>query len=317
MALTYLDIVNMAIGEAKLTLDPLTSSDFASPPRTRLYDDIKRWVNVAYRDALARRKELFSRVERATIYTWPRLQVSGLTYVPSVDDVLESQDSGIRFTVKRRTSAEADENSSEIEYTLEVEFDSAYAPPQYLRIGEVLDRISPSPATDVGYVKGQGYIKLQDEVPGLLYPKEDTFMLASTDPSYGQAPLPLPVWSIQDHEDTVVGWSDAYPTYLCKTPQGTYRLNQYTNKQVKLSFMFTKKMPELVDYDDVPTELPEHFHELLVWKTVVEIADFNNDQRLFARANKRVESFTNWQDRDELPSPFLDVYRFDGHTGSY
>lgn len=317
MALTYLDIVNRAIGEAKLTLDPLTSSDFANPPRTRLYDDIKRWVNVAYRDTLARRKELFSRVERATIYTWPRIQVSGLTYIPSVDDVLESADSETRFTVKRRTTAEDDENSSEVEYTLEVEFDTAYTPAEYLRIGESLHRVSPSPALNVGYVKGQGYIKLQDEVPGLLYPKEDTFTLSSMDPSYGQAPLPIPVWGIQEPEDSVIGWSAGYPTCLYKTPQGTYRLNQYTNKLLKLSFSYTKKMPELVDYDDIPTELPEHFHELLVWKTVVEIADFNGDTRLFARANKRVESFTNWQDRDELPSPFLDVYRFDGHTGSY
>ncbi len=317
MPLTYLDIVNTAIAEAKLTLDPLTSSDFDDPPRTRLYNDIKRWVNVAYKDMLTRRKEQFSRVERTLISVWPRVQVAGLTYIPSVGDVLEGTTSGVRFEVKERKIAEDVENSADVEYTLGVEFDTSYAPGQYLQIGEQLDRISPTTGTAVGYIKGPGYIKMEEEVAGLSSILEDSVVLYVDGNYVGGVTLPVTPWSTTTPETSAVAWSAAYPTELYKTRQGTYRLSPYFNNVMKIGFSYVKAIPTLVEYDDVPVELPDDFHDMLVWRTVIEIADFNNDTRLYARANKRLESYLQWQDSDQLPTPFMDIYRFDGHTGAY
>lgn len=316
MSLTYLEIVNNAILEGKVTLDPLTSANFADPPRTRLYNDIKRWVNIAYKELLMRRNEAFSRSERAIITVYPRLQLSGLTYVPSVNDVLEGATSGVRFTVIGVHTAEDVDNSADVERTVSVEF-STTTPPQYLILGEVVDRISPAAATSVGIVKGAGYFDLRQEVDGLNYVVENSLAIEMTEDATMLTPVRMVSWDYMLPEQLAVPWTNASPSLMYKNRQGTYGLWPHINRPTRLAFSYVRTLPSLTDWDDIPSELPEDYHDLIMWKTVAELADFNNDTRLFARANKHVENYLNWQERDEMPKVFLDLYRFDANSGRY
>ena len=311
--LTYLDIVNTVIAESKLSLDPLTSSNFDSPPRTRLYDDIKRWVNTSYKELLLRRKELFTRNERAVITVWPRVHLSGLTYIPSVGDVLEDTDSGLEFTVMSVSEAEDVNNSPVVERTVGVEFIEGVAPSE-LKVGAILNRLLPTPLAAVAEVKGPGYIDFREEVPGLDYIVEDS--LAITDTPYRiNAVIPPWGWDLTDR--LVSPFTAGTPLTLYKTRQGTYGIYPVGDKPLTLTFSYVRALPTLVAWDDVPGDVPPSYIDLIMWKTVAEVADFNNDTKLFSRANKHVELYTTWQERDEMPNVVLDLYRFDGHTGTY
>lgn len=316
MALTFLEIVNTAIMEGKVTLDPLTSANFADPPRTRLYNDIKRWVNVAYKELLLRRNEAFSRSERAIVVVYPRLQLNDLAYIPSIGDVLEGATSGVRFSVLDVHTAEDVDNSATIERTVSVDFTST-TPPQYLILGERIDRISPSPAADVGEIKGAGYIDFKQEVPGLAYVVDDSLTIEATENATMLTPVRMVNWDYMLPEQLAVPWTNASPSLMYKNRQGTYGLWPHINRPTRISFSYIRSIPQLSAWDDIPVELPADYHDLIVWKTVVELADFNNDTRLFARANKHVETYLSWQERDEMPKVFMDLYRFDGNSGAY
>ena len=74
--LTYLYLVNTTLAEAKITLDPLTEANFADPPRTAMYNNVKRWVNEDLLALLTTRNEWFTRKERAVVEIYPRLQLA-------------------------------------------------------------------------------------------------------------------------------------------------------------------------------------------------------------------------------------------------
>src|SRR5688572_9729936 len=92
---TFLELVNGAISEAKATLDPLTSANFADPPRTMLYNKFKEWVNRAYKELLLDRNEWFFQKERTVTSIGPRIHVvaKNVSYVPLVGDTLRGQTS--------------------------------------------------------------------------------------------------------------------------------------------------------------------------------------------------------------------------------
>lgn len=313
---TYLDIVNNVILESKATLDPLTAANFDNPPRTRLYNDIKRWVNVAYKELLMRRNEAFSRSERAIVYVWPRLQISGLNYTPSIGDVLKGQTSGVMFTVMGVHTAEDVDNSNTLEFTLSVSFLST-TPPQYMVLGEQVTRMSPVYETDVGHVKGAGYIDFKQEVSGLAYVDDDSIAIEMTSNATMLTPVRMVPWDSMLPEQLAVPWTNESPSLMYKNRQGTYGLWPHINRQTRISFSYVRTLPQLVEWDDEPTELPPDYSDLIMWKAVAELADFDSNTRLFARANKHIEFYLNTQERDEMPTVFLDLYRFDGNSGSY
>lgn len=316
MSLNFLEIVNNVILESKTTLDPLTAANFDDPPRTRLYNDIKRWINVAYKELLLRRNEAFSRSERAVLSVLPRLQISGLSYTPAVDDVLQGAISGVQFTVKGVHTAEDVDNSATLEFTLSVEF-ASFTPPQYMILGETVDRMSPTYEAGVGYVKGAGYIDFKQEVAGLAYVDEDSMAIEMTPNATTLTPVRLMPCDYMLPEQLAVPWTNQSPALMYKNRQGTYGIWPHINRPTRIAFSYVRTLPQLAEWDDVPSELPSDYHDMLVWKAVVELADFDNNTRLFARANKHLETYIGWQERDEMPAVVVDLYRFDGNGGSY
>lgn len=306
----FLQIVNDAIAESKVSLDPLTSSDFADPPRTVMYNNFKRWVNIAYKEALLRRNELYTRKERALVTVWPRIHVTGLSYVPSDGDVLISQESGVTFTVMDVHDYEDVEDDTTIEYTLSVSFLSNTTP-NNLKMGEIFDRVSPSPATSVGSYKGPGFYIFDDLVENFGSMDMDTVRVYTENSEETGYPVASVNWEAWDSSYFMYPWVHGAPQYITKNRQGAFIMYPMIQDSAKLSFYFNKSIPQLSAWNDIPVELPEDYDDYLMWKTVEEFADFDNNTRLFARAHKHVEQYTNWLDRDHKPLPSMDLYRFD------
>lgn len=309
----FLEIVNTAIAESKVTLDPLTSANFADPPRTVLYDHFKRWVNVAYKEIVLRRTEMFTRTERALVTVWPRIHVTGLTYLPQIGDKWVAQSSSVTFTIVGVHDFEDVENDTTVERTLSIQFADDQNPSQ-LQKGESFDLVLPSLATGVATYKNVGFYEFSELVPNFSLLDMDTVKAYHTNDSYNGGHIINAVdWGSWDPSYYLFPWINGTPLYITRTPLGTYSLYPMLHDSTMLSFNFAKSTHQLVNWDDQPYELPEGYDDLLMWKTIEEYADWDGNTKVFSRARKHSEQYINWADRDHKPLPSMDLYRFDGH----
>lgn len=320
---TFLDLVNNAIYETKVTLDPLTSGNFASPPRTSMYQRFKNWVNMAYHELLMERKEWYFRSERATVDIWPRIHVAGLdvAFTPAVGDVLVGQSSGVQLTVQGVHTFEDVEGDTVNEFTLSVTANSGYDLTNLI-LKENFSRTSPTTFANGCYLKGTGQYSFTDLVTNLEAidlnhvrvenipvdaVTEGLTMLTNERPLI---PVVWEEWANTIASSNYVGWLADMPIYISRTPQGKYELYPQPDGHRLLSFNFTSKLPTLSASTDTPALLPEQFHDYLMWRAVQEYADFDQQAKLFMRASKHVERYSMWLHRDQLQTPRFDTSRF-------
>lgn len=311
-AKTFLDLVNEAIYETKVSLDPLNTGNFSNPPRTVLYNRFKSWVNMGYRELQMKRKEWFFRKERATVELYPRLQLAGLTYIPVVGDTIEGASSGVEFTVISVGTLEDIEGDSLEERTVSV-MPVAGFDLQNLILRETLNTVSSTPVINIGYLKGLGRYGFASLVPSLetidmgsVEAHRPAAVAASEGLSLGANTtnvvfVPWHEWGVKFEVDTFPNWTTDLPQYVTQAPDGNYEFYPMPQTNFYVSFDFTRTLAELVLYSDTPAALPERYHEYLMWRAVQEYADFDSQSKLFMRAQKHVEEYLYWLSRDQLP----------------
>lgn len=312
--MNYLQIVNDAMAECKVSLDPLTSVNFASPPRTALYDHFKRWANDVYRELMIERPQWFFRKERTVIQLWPRLHLSGLSYTPAPGDVMRGQESGTQFTVVAVRNYEDNEESTVVERTVDVEFDDS-SDPRNFAPNEPLDLISPVPATDVGFVAFSGRYNFADELQGFSELDINSVNTYYNDSNVGERLVPVlwKNWVNRFNYHPYGGVSS--PGYITRAPDGNYELFPQPIEPFFLGFDYTRDFPDMVDYDDTPVGVPEDYQQILVWLTVAEYADWDSNTRVYARAAKKLRMYDYFLFRDEIPEVGFGRSRFDFPQG--
>jgi hypothetical protein len=315
-ARTFLDLVNGAIYETKVVLDPLTSVNFASPPRTTMYVRFQNWINMAYKELLMKRNEYFFRKERATVSVWPRIHIAGLaggTFVPAIGDTLVGQSSLVQLTVKNVYTFEDVETDTVNEYTIGVAPVSGYDL-QNLILGELFDKTNGTPAVGSSTLKGIGQYNFATMVTNLesidmysVYAEKTVAnaVLEGSNITTNQVkltPVPWEDWYATVNSSNYQNWLGDMPVYISKTPQGWYELFPQPAGNILLSFDFTSKPPQMAIYSDTPALLPDQFHDYLMWRAVQEYADFDSQTKLFIRATKHVEEYLYMINRDQLPT---------------
>lgn len=306
MSKTFLELVNEAIDESKVTLDPLTSANFNDPPRTAMYNRFKRWINNAYTELFLARNEWYFRKERTTLVIWPRLHLAGLVTIPSVGDELTAASSGVMFTVKAVHDFEDIEGDTETERTISVEF-SSDSNPANLLVREEFEGTDGTTTYAAGYFKGFGRYDFRSDVDNLqaihpdsvrIYDTPTNYVAGATLPPQGDTVTYVP-WEEWRLEYDFYPCTGSYPNVISETPLGSYALYPFPLNSYVLGFDFTRKAPQMSAYDDTPEALPEEYHDYLIWKAVEEFADFDSNPRLFSRAIKHTRQYWNWMDRDQ------------------
>lgn len=318
---TYMELVNDAIDECKVSLDPLTSLNFASPPRTLLYNLFKKWTNRAYRDILIDRNEWYFRKERATVTVYPRLQL--LLPGPGVvlaGDVLEGVSSGVQFEIVAVHATEDVELSALTEYTVSVEYlgEPSYA--DNLILNEEFDRIAPSPDASLGTIKGRGRYSFHELVTGFDELDEHSVYIQ---PSVASATSPYP-GDLQPAPALIVlpveNWAgrfDAFnapsgrPGYIVRTDDGLYDFYPRPNLPYDVSFSYTQDASSMTLYNDTPNLLDPMYDEKIMWGTIMAYADWDKQGQLFARAKKAYDRWDYLMRRDSLPTITLGLHKFD------
>lgn len=306
---TYLQLVNEAMAEAKVSVDPLTSSDFATNTSHLLYSRFKKWVNAAYEELFMDRREWLFRKERAVVTIWPRLYMGAMTYTPSPGDVLVGASSGTIVTVKSVHTFEDAEQSTPLELTLSVEFD-ATTPPRNLIMRETFNRTSPTAATGVGYLIGPGRYEFSAIVEGLEAIDYDTVRVhrtpanaaaaGSTMASNSDPVIALP-WIKWQSEFELYPWAGELPQYISETPQGSYALFPQPEGESLISFDYTQGVKLMSLHSDVPSALPARYHDYLLYAALEKFADWDRQPQLWAYARKHAEKYRNWLELYEMP----------------
>lgn len=318
---TYLELVNDAIAESKVTLDPLTSVNFANPPRTVLYNLFKTWINRSYKELLIKRNEWFYRKERAVVTVYPRLQIRmiGLN-VLNIGDVLIGQSSATRFEILNIHAVEDVESDPTPEYTVSVEYIDAAQDADDLVLNEVLDIQSPVPTIGVGRLKGRGRYKMEELVASVYEVDESSFILqpavsftADASPTDIDNLVELEFVPPEEYKQyyTVFSSASGRPSFIIRMGDGDYDFYPRPNIPYDLGFDYTQAPTLMTAHNSVPSLLDAKYDDLLMWKAIAEYADWDERTKLFSRAKKKIESWGYIMDRDELPQVNVDIFRFD------
>lgn len=323
---TYLQLVNDAVIESKVTLDPLTVENFHTPPRTDVYNRFKKWINQAYEELFMHNKQWYFRVGRTSLQVWPRLHLQNLVVAPAVGDEFSCRTSGIEFRVMKVHTFEVIEGSGMQEATVSVEFlNSPYRNPHYSRIvfGEVIDQTLPLPAVlNAGAIKGLGFYDFRSELPYLesiimdtvkAHPlPEDTPYPYNYYPALqGQALFPTRVGE-ELHPRGMQVWANGLPNSISETRQGYFQILPHPTHSFLLEFDFTKKIIPMVQPQDIPTALPPEYHDYLMWKAVAEYADWDRNASVYSRAKKHLDNFDFYLFRDQTRIPAIGEGLFTG-----
>jgi hypothetical protein len=318
---TYLELVNEALTECKTSLDPLTSGNFSSPPRTLTYNLMKTYINRAYKHVLLRRNEWFYRNERAVVTIYPRLQLRAATATPiNIGDTLSGDSSGTRFEVLDIHAVEDVETDTTIEYTLSVEYIDGPSTADNLVLNELVSIDSPTPATGVARVKGRGRYSMSELVPQVDEVDEGSFSLQpavdfsagpSTDAIITLPPISFVAPEYYRSSFDTFSVSTGQPSFVFRAPDGTYDFYPRPNVPYDLCFNYSQEPVLMSVWDDVPELLDSKYDDLILWIAVSYYADYDERPKLYARAKKHMNEWSFFMDRDELPKVAVNLGRFD------
>lgn len=317
--MNFLALLNDCIAESKQALDPLNTSNFASPPRTILYDRLKSWINQSYLDLLEERREWFFSTERGVVTIQPRLHIANIdpSYVPAVGDVLQGDVSGVVFTI---TEVFFDNEGADVtnEATIGVEYEDDPDPQELVQWESVSAVRGIDEFPSIARIEGRGLYKLSQYIPTIDHVDMNSITIKRSvfDPDFDGAPstaaFPLRYvdWPtfLRTYENFYAGRGQ--PRLVSKASNGDLQFFPRPDGLYDVTFDYEQTAVPLVEHSDVPSLLPAKHHKLLVWKALLELADFNNDRALFARANKKYQERLGWLMRDYLPEVTFDTTRF-------
>ena len=317
MRKTFIELVNDTVDEAKITLDPLTPQNFHNPPRTEMYNRVKRWLNEALEELLTARNEWFSRKERAVLELYPRVQLLTVTTPPAVGYTYRGQISGVSFTGLKLHTDENVAGDVELATTASVLFDTDEEGVQSLALNEPLDIITPVASAGAALFKGNGYYNLARMIPGAervddtsicIYPSlEDQ----ADGVQFVEAPA-IPIsWGKLGLVRSGYGVAQANTgRYVTLTPLGTHCFYPPFAKPVIASMDYTKGFVKMVNHDDVPVCLPDNYHQYLMWAAVRAYGDFQQNAAIWSRGDKNAEKFIVRMERDLSPKVTIGSNRF-------
>lgn len=302
--MTFLELTNEAIKQAKVTLDPLTAANFSDPPRTRLYSDFKSWINDAYEELFLMPNNWQFKTARANVVVDPAVYVENVSGVLSAGDVLVGEDSNVSMTIVRTSTHESASNTLGEELTLYVSYDDPHTNQGLLQLGENLLLAGVAVATYAGV----GTYDFASEIAGMEQLNINTLVMNKypNDTYNGGYYTGHPVRFVKmDPNHPLPMVASQWAHVLTETPEGFYQFYPYLQERMLLSFSYSQTPVPMELAIDTPVYLPPRYHMYLVWKVVMEYADYDNKADVFRRAQKHHDRYENTLYADELEMPTL------------
>lgn len=110
--------------------------------------------------------------------------------------------------------------------------------------------------------------------------------------------LPYNTFSYRGYEGNAVPGT---PRFVTETPDGLLQLYPPPNRNYVLYFDYVKNPQTFALDGDTPTGLPDRYHQIIVWKAVMEFALYDEQGALRARAERKYNELLTRLRRDALP----------------
>lgn len=111
--------------------------------------------------------------------------------------------------------------------------------------------------------------------------------------------VPYSNWLHESH--TYAGGTLSPPSFVSQDYAGNVVFLQHTLKPFRVSFIYTIQPQVLVEPDDVPTRLPEAYHEWIAWEAVKRIATYDKNPQLYAHAERNAQFYRNRAEANLMP----------------
>lgn len=300
--MNYLELTNRAMLEAGKDMDPLTSSNFASPPSGRMYERFKNWVNESYVQLQMARENWQFKTGRATVNLYPAIYVEqgDRATAPPVDADYTGQDTGFVFNVAQVITSSGAWASGTAEATIYFDtFEGAD-----FKFNEAFDETSPVAATDVFVCKGWGrYNFVADgQVSDLLEPHKESFMIEDADEdSIGLLPLIYVEWDKWQQTVNPHSGGRAKPQYVTTAPDGSLEFFPRPDRQYYVHFEYVVDDLSMTAYTDSPTTIPSRYHMAIVWAAVIKAGMYDRDSAIVSRATKEYNFYRSRMETNLMP----------------
>jgi hypothetical protein len=299
-----LTLVNEAIREAGVDLDPLLLANWANPTES-MQTRFKNWVDQAWRELQTDRLEWEFQSRKGSFTIYPRVYVEfgDRATAPTNSSTFIADVTGSTFTLTSTTlldgawaSGDAKAYVDYIDLVGQWKFD------------EEINEVTPTPANAVFKIEDWGAYDLASILPGLDEANESNFYIQSTGSNTDQDNDanfdPLPVMFVPWHD-----WANRYtsivgaygtPRYYTINPQGHYEFWPRPEKAYYVKCTYSGAPIGFSAATDVP-ELPAKLHPIIVWKAVMYYAQYDRELAVEARAKKRYGFYKRIMDRDSKP----------------
>jgi len=294
--MNYLELVNEAVKEAGVELDPLTAADFASPSGAKMYDRFKSWVALAWQDIQTDNKEWFFSNVAVVNNLRPRIRVKSALYPSGAgfagkqfyngNVLIEIVDDGHFIT--------GDNSLGTGELFLDIN------PTQDLskvmsNMEFVEDTLDPNPASfRISVGPGYAVTEIDDRIDAIVK-KDVTLLISNT-----EFPIKYVPWK-NWHFDLKNEYGR--PRQYTVSPEGF--LHFYPNlKDNAVISAYANLLPQILTaYSDTPRGLAPKFHQAIYWKAVASYANYDKDNGLWQQANRNYMKMMTYMDRDLSTAP--------------
>lgn len=307
---TYLQLVNDAIRESGVSLDSLTSSNFASTTdQTQI--KFQRWVAQAYEELQQERFWEFMH-KQASIVVKPRIYIeeeAGAVLTPSSGRYLIGQDTEASLVSTGTPSLLSGAWASGTAKAY-VEYEDLDGVPKYNELVDLYDTDGTSLLdADFGRVKGVGRYFLETEVSDLLEADYSSFKLQSTGGSSTQDntdvsdPYPIQqiTWDDYVRNDWLGFSTQGRPYHFVEAPDGAIQFWPHLNQEYVLHFQYQCKPTSLDTYDDTVTNIPAQYQDAIFWRAVMYYAEYDVKSPVFLRAQRRYRFFKKRMEHNLMP----------------
>jgi hypothetical protein len=163
---------------------------------------------------------------------------------------------------------------------------------------------------DVFKVKWYGTYDLVTDTSGSCEVNKSSFYIL--DPSTGSDRWRLRWLSYEEFQQLANQHAGYFgtPIAITETPDGTYDLYPRPNKRYRLTYTYTTIPQTLMDDDDEPAA-PVEYHDIIVWRALMNYADYDEKPQVFARAERRYNLYKNRLNVNKLPELKWGANRYD------
>ena len=295
----FLQLTNRTILEAGVELDPLTTGTFASPSDP-MYTRFKNYVRDAWYEIQMSRNEWEFKTKTQMSLIRPRVKVilGDRPTAPPVDSVFEGDTTEKNITVKAVQLIEGSWSAGTAAAYLDLDdVDTAG-----WVFGETFDEVDPTPANvNVFQLKWFGQYNFVADTAGTFEINKASFYIQNVDGS-DRRRLNFVSWeNFQQLANTSGTASFGEPMFVTETQDGEWDFFPRPQKQYRIWYDYVTSPQELTDDDDEPT-VPTEYHDAIVWRALMNYADYDEKPQVFARAERRYKFYQNTLETNKIPT---------------